>query len=115
LQDFRPHERIRRRADFKLVYDRGARVHSRYATLFLLPNQRIEGRLGVAASKKLGGAVQRNRAKRLIREVFRRNKIAPGYDLVVVPKRELLDASLITLEADFRTILGRRIRARPSA
>ena len=49
------------------------------------------GRLGIAATKKLGGAVVRNRAKRLIREVFRRNKIAPGFDVVVVPKRELLD------------------------
>ena len=62
------------------------------------------GRLGIAATKKLGGAVQRNRAKRLIREVFRRNKIAPGFDVVVVPKRELLDASLTTLEADYRNL-----------
>ena len=62
------------------------------------------GRLGIAATRKLGGAVQRNRAKRLIREVFRRNKIAPGFDVVVIPKRELLDASLSALEADYRTL-----------
>src|SRR6476659_6611293 len=97
---FRPHERIRRRADFKQVYERGFRVHSRYSTVFMLPNDRAVGRLGIAATRKLGGAVQRNRAKRLIREVFRRNKIANGFDVVVIPKRELLDASLIALEAD---------------
>ena len=68
------------------------------------------GRLGIAATKKLGGAVQRNRAKRLIREVFRRNKIAPGFDVVVVPKRELLDASLTALETEYRNILERRLR-----
>lgn len=67
------------------------------------------GRLGIAATKKLGGSVQRNRAKRLIREVFRRNKIAPGFDVVVIPKRDLLDASLSALEADYRTLLARRL------
>ena len=109
---FRPAERIRRRADFQQVYEHGARIHGRYSTLFILPNTLDVGRLGVAATKKLGGAVVRNRAKRLIREVFRRNKIAPGFDIVVVPKRELLDASLTVLEADYRHILERRLRHR---
>lgn len=109
---FRPVERIRRRADFQEVYEHGARTHSRYYTLFILPNELGVGRLGIAATKKLGGAAQRNRAKRLIREVFRRNKIASGFDLVVVPKRELLDASLSILEADYRQTLERRLRQR---
>jgi len=106
---FRPAERIRRRAEFKQVYERGIRVHSRYSTVFLLPNERGIGRLGIAATKKLGGAVKRNRAKRLIREIFRRNKIASGFDIVVIPKRELLDASLTVLEADYRTLIERRV------
>ena len=109
---FRPTERIRRRADFEHVYERGARIHGRYATLFVLANSLDRGRLGIAATRKLGGAVQRNRAKRLIREVFRRNKIASGFDVVVVPKRELLDASLTVLEADYRHNLERRLRQR---
>jgi ribonuclease P protein component len=103
-------ERIRRRADFQQAYDHGARVHGRYSTLFILPNKLDVGRLGIAATKKLGGAVQRNRAKRLIREVFRHNKIAPGFDVVVVPKRDLLQASLTVLEADYRSTLERRLR-----
>jgi ribonuclease P protein component len=105
---FGPHTRIRRRAEFQEVYEHGARIHGRYATVFVLPNQRAVGRLGIAATKKLGGAVERNRAKRLIREVFRRNNIAPGFDVVVVPKRELLDATLSVLEADYRNSLSRR-------
>jgi len=109
---FRPHERIRRRPEFQQVYERGARVHSRFSTVFLLPNGSTIGRLGIAATRKLGGAVQRNRAKRLIREVFRRNKIAPGFDIVVIPKRELLEASLSTLEADYRNLVERRLRDR---
>ncbi|PYR43615.1 MAG: ribonuclease P protein component [Acidobacteria bacterium] len=110
---FRPAERIRRRVEFQQIYDRGLKVHSRYTTVFLLANSRGVGRLGIAATRKLGGAVQRNRAKRLIREIFRRNKLAPGFDVVVVPKRELLHASLSTLETDYRSLVARSLaRAR---
>jgi ribonuclease P protein component len=112
-QQLRPHERIRRHTEFQQVYERGVRVHGRYATLFILPNVQAKGRLGIAATKKIGGAVRRNRAKRLIREVFRRNKVVPGYDLVVVAKRELVDASLTVLEAEYRKLLDRARRAVP--
>src|SRR5919197_5786640 len=101
MPGFRPAERIRRRPEFQRIYERGAKVHSRYCTVFVLSNGGPQGRLGIAATRKLGGAVQRNLAKRLIREIFRRNKIAPGYDVVVIPRRELLDAGLTVLEADY--------------
>ena len=110
MAEFRPHERIRRRAEFQQAYEHGARIHGRYSTVFVLPNNSGAGRLGIAATKKLGGAVQRNRAKRLIREMFRRNKIASGLDVVVVPKRALLDATLMVLERDYRTTLERTLR-----
>ena len=106
---FRPAQRIRRHADFQDVYKHGSRFSGRYYTLFTKPNGLAVGRLGIAATKRLGGAVVRNRAKRLIREVFRRNDIAPGFDIIVVPRRELLATSLIALEADYRSSVTRRL------
>lgn len=108
LASFRPHERIRRREDFQRVYDQGTKLHSRLGTLFLLPNGLASSRLGIAATRKFGGAVERNRAKRLIRDVFRRNKIAPGFDIVVIPKRALLHVSRTAFESEYRRLLERR-------
>jgi ribonuclease P protein component len=107
-------ERILRRPDFERVYESGVRVHARFMTVFVAPNGRDRSRLGVAATRKLGSAVVRNRAKRLAREVFRRHKVTNGLDIVIVPRRELLDAPFTSLEADYRDALGRRTTARPA-
>ena len=77
-------------------------------TVFVVPNGGAIARLGVAATRKLGPAIDRNRAKRLAREVFRRNKPVEGLDVVVVPRREMLDALFTSLEADYRAALESR-------
>ena len=107
-------ERIRRRPEFERIYSEGARIHGRFMTLFVLSNGGETPRFGVAATRKLGPAVDRNRAKRLSRELFRRHKMAAGLDIVVVPRREMLDAPFASLEADYHVTLGRRDRARPA-
>ena len=107
---FRPEERIRRRAEYVAVYDRGRKVGGRLMTVFLLENGQGRPRLGIAATRKYGSAVQRNRAKRLVREVFRRHKPALGLDIVVVPRREMLGAAFERVEADYMAALERRVR-----
>ena len=107
-------ERIRRRPEFERIYKEGARIHGRFMTLFVLANGRTTSRIGVAATRKLGAAVERNRAKRLSREVFRRNKLAAGLDIVIVPRREMLDAPFASLESDYHAALERRYRERPA-
>ena len=110
MAGFNRSERIRRRVEYQRIYDQGTKVHGRSFTLFHLPNGLPQGRLGIAATRKLGNAVTRNRAKRLVREIFRRNKVAPGVDIVIVPRRELLSTSLVALEREFHSSLERSSR-----
>jgi ribonuclease P protein component len=104
---FRRHEHVRRRADFETVYQSGVKVGGRLMTLFVKPNSGEHARLGIAATRKIGGAVVRNRAKRLTRELFRHRKPATALDIVVVPRREFLDAPYSSLEREFDTLLDR--------
>ncbi len=107
-----PHERVRRRTDFEHIYAHGAKRHGRFMTMFVLARETVAGsgrsRFGVAATRKLGGAVVRNRAKRLSRELFRRHKPDAGLDVVVVPRREFLAADFPSLERDYVVLLSAR-------
>jgi len=109
-QRLRPDERIRRHAEYQAIYENGRRAHGRLMTLFVLPTPRDVSRLGIAATRKLGSAARRNRAKRLVREVFRRNKPDRGHDIVVVPRPEMLAARFGDIETDYCTTLKRRLR-----
>ena len=101
--------RILKRGDFRRVYDAGRRVQARYFTAFVLANSGEQARLGITATRKTGKAVKRNRARRLLREAFRKNKwIVPhGVDIVINVKQPLAEASYCDLEADFIAFLER--------
>ena len=110
MATFRPPEHVRRRADFEQAYEGGAKVSGRYMKLFVAPNSVGAARLGVAATRRIGGAVVRNRAKRLTRELFRHLKPAASLDVIVVPRREFLDAPYPSLEREFGALLERSAR-----
>jgi ribonuclease P protein component len=88
----------------------------RLMTVFILPRSDGRTRLGIAATRKLGGAVVRNRARRLVREVFRQHVNPPGLDIVVVPRAVLLDAPFAAIESDYASCVDRRARrTRPTS
>jgi ribonuclease P protein component len=103
-----PARRIRRRGEFQRVFDAGRRAHGRYLIIIAAPASGPDSRLGIVASKKLGGAVVRNRAKRLIREMFR-TEAGPHRpsDLVIIPKASALQALTTEVFSDYRSTLRR--------
>ena len=76
-------------------------------TCFALPNGLKAARLGIAASAKMGNAVARNRAKRLVRELFRAHTPTKPVAVVFVPRREMVHAAWPDLEADYCAALQR--------
>ena len=111
MASFRPAEHVRQRRDFERAYKSGAKVSGRFMTLFAVANNAGRPRLGVAATRKMGRAVIRNRAKRRARELFRQHKPQACCDFVVIPRREFIDAAFPTLEREFSSLVDRAARA----
>ena len=94
------------------MQQQGVRTRGRYLTLFVLENDRDVSRLGIIATRRLGGATKRNRSKRLVRELFRLDKSRPGLDIVVMPRHGFSDAPFASLQDDYRATVRRDHRAR---
>jgi ribonuclease P protein component len=88
--------RLSRSGEFDRVYRDGSSHATRHLVLYSFPRQAEEARdvrLGVSASRKIGGAVDRNRAKRVLREAFwgLSDRLPPGHDFVLVARPEIGD------------------------
>jgi ribonuclease P protein component len=104
--------RLHTRVEFDAVQERGRRVSARYVTIIGRPNALDCDRLGIIASRRVGGAVARNRAKRRLRELFRREAPASAraagrqpMDVVVVARPALVSAPFAAVREDFRVAL----------
>lgn len=106
--------RIQKRADFLLTYENGAKTHGRFVVVFVCGNARDQSRLGVTVTRKLGKAVARNKAKRWVREVYRRCRLGPlpagkQIDIVVNVKPSAVDVPFREFAADLVRVLERAV------
>jgi len=108
-EEFAKRARLLKRPEFERVYEDGRRIRGRFMMLFVLSGESGRPRFGVAATRKVGSAVERNRIKRRAREIFRRRPVAGCHDVVVVPRREMLDAPFDSLESEYLCLLKRGI------
>lgn len=88
--------RLSRSGEFDRVYRDGSSHATRYLVLYTFPRKdedREDVRLGVSVSRKVGGAVERNKVKRVLREAFWElmDRLPPRHDFVIVAKAELKD------------------------
>ncbi|MBZ0221148.1 MAG: ribonuclease P protein component [Candidatus Methylomirabilis sp.] len=105
---FSKEERLLRPEDFKRVRKSGKRLSTRSFTVYLLPNGLGTRRLGIAVSTKTGGAVKRNRIKRLLREFFRQNKaLFPASTDIFISVKTLEHAGRLKgVEEELKKALG---------
>jgi len=108
----RPRQRLRTGAQFDAVFKRGRRLEGRLFLLVAAPNGLPFDRLGLAVSRRAGGAVERNRARRLLRESFRRLDRPPGggIDLVVVARAGLAGCGQSEVDIELRERVRRLSR-----
>ena len=110
---------LRDSGEFQHVYRNGKRYEGVFITAFVIENQELNHRLGVTASKKaLGKAVQRNRAKRLLRETFRSNEtllseLSQNYDWVLNAKAAVLSQKVDAPRQELKGIIEKVGRLEP--
>ena len=102
-------QRLRVRRDFRIVYSKGRSLANPWLVLYSRVTKHADCRIGFSISKKLGGAVERNRIKRRLREIMRSHsaKLRPGWDVVIVGRSRLQDADFQAIAQSVHDLLQR--------
>lgn len=84
---------LRKKSDFTSIYNRGKSVGDRYVVMFYKRNGLSSSRIAFLASKKVGNAVKRNRARRLMKESYRQltKNLEEGYDYIFIARNTIND------------------------
>ncbi|MBB6634037.1 ribonuclease P protein component [Cohnella thailandensis] len=100
--------RLRNRDDFNRIYRQGQSfANSQFVVYWRKWPETEQFRLGISASSKLGGAVVRNRLRRMIKEIVRLNagKINNGLDLILIVRKPALNLSYLEMEKSVLHVL----------
>ncbi|MGD1119039.1 MAG: ribonuclease P protein component [Dehalococcoidales bacterium] len=92
---------------FSLVYEQGKSWAGKEIVVRALANGLEASRFGFAVSRRLGGAVVRNRVKRRLREIIRRKQIKPGWDIIIIARTPAVTAGFMDLSQSVGRLLDR--------
>ena len=101
--------RLRRPEDFRAVWSEGRSWAHSLFVVWANASPLSHTRVGITASRKVGNAVARNRARRLLREAARHvySELVDGWDIVLVARASLLRVDAVLVENELRSMLGR--------
>jgi ribonuclease P protein component len=102
-------DRILKRHEFIALAKSGRRIQNEYFIAVFSPGRHGWSRLGVTVTKKVGGAVKRNRIKRLVREFFRLNRqfLSGEWDINIIAKNQIADTSFEKANQSLHNIFNR--------
>lgn len=94
--------RIKQNYEFRRLYRRGKSAATPFLVVYALKTRRPVNRIGLTVSPKLGGAVVRNRIKRLLREAYRlhEHEISTSYDFVIVARSRMAGTNCARTERE---------------
>ena len=100
---------LRRKSDFSTIYNKGKSVGDRYVVLFYRKNNLPYNRMAYLASKKVGNAVKRNRARRLMKESVRLSnmELPTGYDFIIIARNTITNAKCAEVKRSLESALRR--------
>jgi len=75
--------------EFKRIYNKGKSTTSKFVAVYCMKNHSAVNKLGITVSTKIGGAVQRNRIRRRLKEIYRLNEhiLCKGFNIVIVARQ----------------------------
>ncbi len=99
--------RLKKKYQFNYVYRAGRSFGGKFVVVYAAPSKNKNVKLGVSVSKKVGGAVVRNRIKRRITEILRSqiSYLNKNYNIIVVARSSAADAKFESLRADLLNLL----------
>jgi ribonuclease P protein component len=93
---------LKKNNEFRHVFSAGNKKIGNYVIIYILPGQQQNNRVGIVIKKEIGNAVQRNKIKRILREIWRTkcNQLISGYDLVILVRKKIIYAKFGEIESE---------------
>ena len=100
---------LKKNHEFKRLYNKGKSAASQCLVVYCRRNGTTENRLGITVSTKIGGAVQRNRVRRRLKEIYRlhEEQLTSGHDVVIVARVRSRFAGFQELESSVLSLFGK--------
>ncbi len=95
-------QKLKKSNEFRYVFSTGNRKVGKYVILYMLHLEQNNNRVGIVTKKNIGNAVQRNKVKRILREIWRTrcNQLISGYDIIILARKKIVQTQYKDIETE---------------